>query len=210
MAKGQEPRQITLKSGETRWRGTVDAGPDPLTGKRRQRLITARTKAAYWDAVATVRASGAGAAAMPALTVRAYLLDHWFPAKDGSGIKPSTRYRYERTLHTRLLPAFGHLRLAKLSALDIERWLRELRTAKLAANTIAGYYLVLAQAMRQAYQWRLIDRNPCVGIRWPKPPRSRPPRVWTAPEATAFLAAQRGDRDEALWRVLLLGGLRVG
>lgn len=209
MAKGSDPKQVKLKSGEVRYRGKVDAGRDPGTGVRRQRTVSASTKREYWEKVAAVRDQHA-AGSEGRLLVRDYLLDHWLPWKASQGVRAVTLNRYEGAIRRRLIPAFGHLRLSALERRDVDQWLRRLREEGLADNTRSGVLMVLSQAIRMAYQWRYIERNPCVGVRLGKRAEPAPLRVWTASEAARFLHLTRDDPDGCLWRVLLLGALRVG
>jgi len=59
--------------------------------------------------------------------------------------------------------------------------------------------------------WDYLERNVCEGVRVGRGQRERPPRlVWTAAQATHFLACTHDEPDGLLWRLLLLGTLRIG
>jgi integrase len=69
---------------------------------------------------------------------------------------------------------------------------------------------VLALALHDAIEHRLLDRMPAGwGKLLPSPPR-RPPTVWTPEQVNRFLEATRGDRFFALWWLALLRGPRRG
>ncbi len=203
------PRRVTLKNGETRWRGTVETGRDPVSGKRRQKVITARTLAEFREqaARASLRRTPSSAGRQ---TVRDYLLDEWLPWKASTGIKPASLHRYEQDIRTHLMPAFGTKRLTDLTRRDVERWVQRSREGA-APETVRGRLAVLSQAMRQAYHWEYIERNPCDGVKVGRPEQPRVVRpVWSVEQSQHFLRASCDDPDHVLWRIFLLGWLRMG
>lgn len=66
---------------------------------------------------------------------------------------------------------------------------------------------MLNAVLTQAVRWGFIATNPADGAM--RPPKSKTHRrVWTQEQARQFLGAIRGDRLEALYRILILAGPR--
>lgn len=204
-----KPTKVTLKSGETRYRQKVEVGYDPISGKRRQKVITARTLDELRDKLKKVAAMRTPSSAGRML-VADYLRDEWLPWKESTGIKPASAHRYETDIVQHLIPAFGKMRLDQVTRRDVERWVQAMHKRGLAVNTMTDKLATLSQAMRQAYYWEYIERNPCDGVRVGRPDSRVVRPVWTVEQTRHFLHASRDDPDHLLWRVLLIGGLRIG
>ena len=191
------------------------AAPD---GRRRQRQETYTAPHDARDARAARRhaetrlAALVAAAAVPvpaasATTVAAHLtqwLDTIAPTVAGS-----TLYAYRGTVRRVLIPALGHLRLDRIGPNDAERLYAAHSAHGDAPATVRHYHTVLHRALADAVRWRLLPTNPIAGARPPRQDAGHPPH-WSAAEARAFLAAATGDPLEALWRLALDGGLRIG
>lgn len=203
-------KRIDLAGGGVSWRGVVSLGTTPA-GKRDQRRVSGTTKAACERAARAllVARDDHALARAGGLTVADFLTDHWLPAKEASGrIGPSTASRYDLAIRTHLVPGLGAVRLDRLSPLDVQRFYAD-RSAALAPATLAWLHGLLNQAMRSAVRLRLIPENPCAGVE--RPGGAAPEAAhWSVSEARAFLAATEADADALLWRLLLLGGLRLG
>lgn len=202
-----KPTKVVLTSGETRWRVKVELGRDPVSGKRRQRVLTARTQDELRAKVKKVAASRSPSTAGRML-VADYLRDEWLPWKESTGLKPATLYRYEKDIDKHLIPAFGSRRLDQVTRRDVERWVQRSRE-RYKASTLSIRLGLLSQALRQAVYWEFIDRNPCDGVRVggaPAPPKA----VWSVEQTRRFLHESRDDPDHLLWRVFIIGGLRIG
>lgn len=210
MARRGVCKRVVLTGGGVSWRGVVSLGTTPA-GKRDQRRVSAPTEAACEKAARALlaRRDGNALARSGGLTVAEYLTDHWLPAKEAAGrIGPSTASRYDLAIRTHLGPGLGALRLDRLSPLDVQRFYAD-RAATLSPSTLAWLHGLLNQAMRAAVRLRLIPENPCAGVE--RPGGASPEAAhWSVAEARAFLAATETDADALLWRLLLLGGLRLG
>ena len=202
-----KPARVTLKDGSTRWRQRVDLGRDPITGARRQTTVSAPTLKACQDAATRARSAAlSGAAAATTLTVERYLLDHWLPHKRASGIAGQTLGNYEADVRLHLIPAFGKVKLAKLSTLQVQGWVNG-QTAE--PSTIRQRLLVLRMACKQAVRWRLLTVSPCEGVVAPQvtPPT---PTVLSPGQLDRLLDASRDDPCYPAYCLLARCGLRVG
>src|SRR5262249_10120085 len=96
----------------------VDLGLDPVTGKRRQRAETFRTKDEAETALAKwVAEIDRGVVVDSANVTVAEYLDKWLASLEG--IEASSRRRYADLVRLHIKPRIGARRLAKLSPLDV-------------------------------------------------------------------------------------------
>ena len=192
-----------------RWHATVDLGRDPLTGKRRQKRVTALTRKALDQKIAALLTDpdqGKRPAA-DTMTVASFLTD-WAATLDTT-MRPSSANRYRRIVTGTLLPMIGDLRLARLTAFDIQRLETELGRQGYAPASVRLVHVVLHKALGSARKWGLIAANPCADVDAPR--RSEPEFArWSLEEARRFLAAAAGHDYEALWRMAITTGMRRG
>ena len=130
-------------------------------------------------------------------------------------LKPSAYRSYEQTARLYLIPGLGHHRLARLNPAAVQAFLDAKRAEitrtgrPFSARSIAIMRDVLRQALDDAEALGLVPRN--VG-KLVRPPRGkvRSAQSLTTAQARVLLAAIRGDRLEALYRLCLALGLRQG
>jgi hypothetical protein len=122
--------------GNVRKRGStysywLDIGPDPLTGKRRQRTKGGfRTKcecqAALNEAISALRS---GTLVQPSRrTVASFLVEEWLPAVRMAGLRDSTWASYRMNVEKHLVPGLGAIELQRLSPAQLNAFYRELLT----------------------------------------------------------------------------------
>ena len=193
----------------TSWYAVVDVGRDPTTGKRRQKRVSAPTRkeceALVRSALSAAEQGGGGDAGK--LTVRDYL-DRWL-ASIVPAVRPSTHRRYRDLMAGHVVPVVGTVKLAKLSALDVQRLYADRLAAGLSPTTVHQLHNVLHRALKQAIRWGLLVRNPTEAVDAPRPANPEC-KTWSAREVGAVLSAAAGDDLAALWRLALLTGMRRG
>lgn len=148
----------------------------------------------------------------PVLTV-AELLGRWLARKRSCA--PGTYASYAQQVRLYLNPHLGHIPLAELTADDVQDFVdaQAARTTARGRPFTAGSVRLALGALRQALKYAvvrgLVARNVALDARaWGA--RARRPRFLTTVEAARLLAAARGNRHEALYRVALILGLRQG
>ncbi len=195
------------KRGDS-WSALVDLPPDPVTGKRRRKRLTASTKREVQVLVAqTIQAAQTGFTDAGKLTVRDFL-SRWLDATAPT-LKPSTVRRYRDLIRLHVTPVLGNERLAKLAPADVQRLYADRLAAGLSPTSVRHVHGVLHRALGQAVRWGMVVRNVADAV---DPPRRSTPeaKTWDAGQVRAFLAATVGDDLEPLWRLALLAGLRRG
>lgn len=190
---------------------TVELPRDPITGKRRQKLITAPTKrevealAHQWE---HARATGVfGEADAQKLSVAAYL-QRWLDFMKPS-VRPSTHSRYSDLLTKHVLPFIGRKQLAKLNTLDLQTLYADRMMTGMSTTTVRLLHGIINKALKQAVRWSILTRNVAEAVDLPR--RATVEYVtWTPSQVSAFLAVAEADDLAALWRLALLTGLRRG
>ena len=99
--------------------------------------------------------------------------EQWLKARKGS-IGARTLSGYEEVVRDYIKPAFGNVRLRKLTPLHIEHALAAWREGtgakkhkaefKLKPRTVHRIFATLNSMLKQAVRWNMIVRNPCDGV----------------------------------------------
>jgi integrase len=190
---------------------TVELPPDPKTGKRRQKLLTARTKkeaeTLAAQLVANIANGGFGEAEAKKLTLSQYLA-RWYPSLEGA-VRPSTQRRYQDVLTQHVEPMLGTKNLSKLTPLEVQALYAEKLSAGLSPTTVALIHNILHRALKQAVRWGLLTRNVTEAV---TPPREAKLEyvTWNEQQVREFLVVSDGDEWAALWRLALTTGMRRG
>ena len=213
--RGQGEGGLYRRESDGLWVGTVDLGY--VDGKRKRRTVYATTQkaaAAKVKAERTKQGSGVNITAKRE-TLGAYLA-RWLADVKVSDRAPKTIDQYDRLVTKHLIPDLGHVMLDKLTASDVNRWLRakragdEVKKVKpLAPKTCNHLRGILRAALNQAIRDGLIARNPVAATK-PVKGGSRQIDPLTTAEMRTFLATVAGDPNELLYRVTLTLGLRLG
>lgn len=205
------------------WRAMIDIGPDPITGKRRQRRLGPyRSRREAERAVAKVLFDiQTGQAVDPGLggvTLADYLREQWLPARELRGLKPTTLANYRWVCEAYLIPRLGTIRLRNLGPREVvaffEAFSKETgRSGKpRSTRTIALTHRVLSMALGHAVRSGLVARNVAEGARDDLPRGETPVKseMWTPEELGRFLEATAGDRLYPLWVLAVTTGMRRG
>ncbi|MGY0231149.1 tyrosine-type recombinase/integrase [Longispora urticae] len=166
-------------------------------------------------------------------TVRAWL-ERWLEIVD-DGLRPTTSASYRRIVRRSLIPQLGSLRLSKLRTRDVQRALDRISRrvtptgGRIAASTVHRIRSVLRSSLNEAWRQGLVGRNPAWRSKVHSPGRPsavlwtaererlwrqtgvRPSvAVWDTPHVVAFLESVADDPLHAMWRLIVLRGLRRG
>jgi integrase len=143
------------------------------------------------------------------LTVATYLTEHWLPAMQARGLRPSTLARYESHVRCAIGPALGGLPLQAVMPTHLNKLYSNLRAAGRAPKTIRNVHGVLSKALADAERWGLVGRNPARLADVPAITRPKL-RVWSPEQTRAFLAVVASDRLFAVWLLAATTGMRRG
>ncbi len=210
--------------GSIRKRGStysywLDIGPDPVTGKRRQRTKGGfRTKrecqAALNEAISALRS---GTLVQPSRrTVASFLVEEWLPAVRMAGLRDSTWASYRMNVEKHLVPGLGAIELQRLSPAQLNAFYRELLT-RAAATPLAAWRRRRCATSTRSCIGRCAMR--CAGALWSatwltrltrRRPKTPEMQVWSPEQLRAFLDHVRADRLYAAWLLAATTGMRRG
>jgi integrase len=144
-----------------------------------------------------------------AQTVADYLVD-WLDAK-ARRLKPTTQARYRDYLRNDLLPAFGAVRLERLTHQHIDHFVRTQLAAGRGPVTLRRCVATLSSALNDAIRQHRLTHNAARYTAIPVPRRTERP-CWTVEEAAAFLRHCRRVDDPLaeLFDLLICTGMRKG
>lgn len=120
----------------------------------------------------------------------------------------STMVDYENVARNHIAPSLGQLKLRKLTATDVQRFLDKKRT-EVSATMTRHIRTVLSMAVRLAVSWDLASRNVVEFVRGPKS-EAKPVDPLDVDETRKLLAAAKGHRLEPLWLLAATLGVRRG
>ena len=87
------------------------------------------------------------------------LLDQFLEHAQARDRSPTTLRKYKSIVETVLRPELGEIKLAKLTARDLDRLYSKLTAKGNKATTVRRVHALMSAALRQAERWDLIDRN---------------------------------------------------
>jgi len=141
------------------WVGTVDAGRDPVTGRRRRPKVSAPTKDECKELVRQLldEKRRTGTVGRRDITVETVVRARLNNPPDR--VKSPVSQRVHEAHGARIITALGKKRLAKLTPGDVDRFLAGMAADGYARKTIADTRRLLADAIRRAERDGLVGRN---------------------------------------------------
>lgn len=160
------------KRKDGRWEGRYTAGYDPATGKRIIKNVLGKTQAEVKNKLAQAMEStkGLDVARMDDYTVASWLAE-WYELYAQPNIRIATAERYKMMVDIYTVPYLGNIKLAKLTAHDLQKLYKDLQengrvhpgkngNKGLSSTTVHSLHLMLHSAFDRAVKERLILRNP--------------------------------------------------
>jgi integrase len=132
--------------------------------------------------------------------------DEWIESR--VNVREATRQGYRQTFDRYIRPALGGTELQAITGEDLGRLYKGLLST-LSPSTVALVSRTLNKVLEDARRSKRIPENPNRDAEKPSKPAPEP-HPWPAEDVSAFLAAIRGDRFYALWRLPAFTGLRRG
>lgn len=146
--------------------------------------------------------------------------------KHNAHLALTTRLIQSRTLNGRVTDYFKGIPVAKITAADIKRFIRELEQTKssrtggkLSATTVHKHFKLLNHMLAKAVEWGIVVHNPCEDIprkEWPKPHYRHYP-IFEEDELQKFLSAVENIpetahiiKNKAMLYFALITGCRKG
>ena len=144
----------------------------------------------------------------------------WLAALENQGRKPTTLNGYRKALDGYFLPRLGDVALQELRASDLDALDADLlrsggrRGQGLSMTTVHHLHAVVNKMLHDAERKGLVIRNVAKLANAPSltTARSKGPemRVWSPDELARFLTSIEGNRNETMFRVMAMTGVRRG
>jgi integrase len=186
------------------WVGVLELERDPDTRKRRRRKVSAPTKTAAREKLAELRREYKASGVVPSatLTVQSAVND-WMSAlpQDASAITRQVLSGHA----ARINAALGRVRLARLSARQVDAALRTMADDGLSASTLRATRSVLVRSIRRAQRDGLVLVN-VAELADPPGGHRRKHRAMTKAQVQQLLASI----TDPWWRAYVLVGVMTG
>jgi integrase len=193
----------------------IDVGPDPVTGRRRQKSKGGfRTRKLAEAALRELSASvDAGTyVERSTMTVGAYL-DEWLEVVHPR-LRPTSVHSYRQAVE-HIKGRVGAIPLQSLQPLEVENLYKDLLSSggakgrPLSAKSVRNIHVVLRKALADAERLGLVVRNAAAAAKPPVPSKHEH-TTWTAEQLARFLTSIEGERLAAAFVVLATTGMRRG
>jgi integrase len=140
----------------------------------------------------------------------AHYLTGWLEAKSKT-LKPNTVRRYSDYVSKDLIPAFGKIRLERLSHSHILQFVTQQQAANRGPTTLRRCVTCLSSALNEAVRTRRLPYNAARFVRLPRLPRKELV-CWTNEEAGTFLryCHEVNDLHADLYELMICTGMRKG
>lgn len=196
------------------WRGVVDLGRDPFTGKRVQKVVTARTQRAARAKLREIQdeVEQYGAPLERTILVKDWA-EKWLDIARRSH-DPNSFITARTALTVWILPEIGRRHLKSLTAADVRKIHNNIMDAGRSAASSRRYIGTLSLMLEEARRQKLIRHNPCEDFKTSKNDEvaisSR--GAFTTEEGAAILlaAARLPNAEGSRWWFKLLAGQRQG
>ncbi len=194
----------------------VEFPPDPVTGKRRQRSKSFKTKKEAERALAEwlVEIERGTVVDGTKMTTGAYLA-YWLDAH-GHNLRPATLQQYRSLVNAHLIPALGAVALMKLSPAHLTALYAEKRKSGrrdgrggLSPRTVRHLHAVIREALDFAVRHQLVVRNVAEVIDAPRFDRKEM-ETWSPDEIQRFLTTTADHAYSPIWLLYITTGLRRG
>lgn len=124
--------------------------------------------------------------------------------------RPKTYLQYQGILAKYVLTPFKNHRLRDMHPMQIEKYLTQKQAEGVGDRTCQLIYAILHAALQTAVKKGLIGRNPMDAVEKPKVRNPRQKVTLEPYQVQQFLIAATGDRNEMLYQLAVVTGLRAG
>lgn len=141
----------------------------------------------------------------------AQLLDEFIQHSRSRGRSRKTVYEAERIARTILKPAFGSVRLNKLTTRHLDELYRRLRDQGHGPSSVRRYHAVLSAALSQAVRWQWLPANPAAQATLPVMPTAQLEAISIEDVGKLIESAEAANpRFAMLMKLGILTGARRG
>lgn len=207
------------RRGERSWAIVLDLGPDPVTGRRRQKWHTVQgtKRDAQRRLTELLKELQDGAYVEPSSETLGAYLARWLRDYAKPSLRQTTYESYESVARIHIVPAIGHLRLDRLKPTHLQQLYASRlaggradgREGGLSPRTVRYMHAIIREALKHAVKWGLLARNVADAVDPPRMARQEL-QAWSPADAQRFLAATQDDRLYPLYLMAITTGMRRG
>ena len=189
---------------------SVDLGRDPITGKRRERSETFKTKREAKAALARWQTEiERGMFVDRSTQTVADLLRYWLETSIKHNRSQNTYVNYRYHVNGHLIPALGHIQVQKLMVAQVQQFYADKIEGGAGRRTVELCHLCLHRALDTAVHLGVVGRNVTDAVQAPKTSREER-RAWSREEVRRFLAVARESHYGPVWLLMATTGMRRG
>ena len=123
-------------------------------------------------------------------------------------LKNSTRQHYEFFADKYLLPAWGTMRLRKMSVIELQDFFNSFHP-RLSPKSIRLMHACLRVHLNQAKVWEMIGKNPAIGVKLPRK-KQRKPTILLPLAMVGRVIEFLPDPTKTVVVLIVFGSLRIG
>ncbi|MCK6203978.1 tyrosine-type recombinase/integrase [Bacillus infantis] len=193
-----------------KWSFTMDAGRDPLTGKRKQVTRSGfKTKKEASEEAARITSELKTGEYQETSIRFSDVVTLWLEEKE-TNCRPSTLYSYKRALKAQIMPEFEKKIVSNIKPIDVHNFYQKLLKNGLTTKYISYVDGILKQILDKAVSFEIINSNPAKKTKRPKVQKVKQ-ESWTVDQANTFLAAAKLTAKHYIAYYLALHtGMRIG
>ncbi|MED1666120.1 site-specific integrase [Brevibacillus laterosporus] len=197
----------------SKWSFSVDIGPDPTTGKRKQKTVSGfKTKKEAEKACAELITQIENGLYVneSKITFGEFILD-WLDTVAKPTLRATTLAGYTSAIKSRLIPTFGIYKLVDIKPVQVMRYYSKLLSENVSEEYVNYLHSILTNSFNTAVKWGVIKNNILSQVDAPSRKRKQM-KVWTLEEANLFLRAVKKDKPHyyMLYLLAIYTGMRRG
>jgi integrase len=123
-------------------------------------------------------------------------------------LKNSTRQHYEFFMDKYLLPAWGTMRLRKMSVIELQDFFNSFHP-RLSPKSIRLMHACMRVHLNQAKIWEMIGKNPAIGVKLPRK-KQRKPTILLPLATVGRLIELLPEPTKTVVVLIVFGSLRIG
>ncbi len=191
-------------------RETTTFVPDPSMTKKQQEKAAQKFAAEFEEKVKNGNRIEGDKITLTEFTQK------WFETYGDNQLERTTIYRYHYLLDNLILPALGHMKLAKIRPFDVTKFLVSLTKDGVRQDGEAGGYAyetirkaktTLSAILSTAVKWEIIESNPCFKADMPKQDAPEETlKVYTLDQTKRLLQFAEDDYQASKARHLTVSG----
>jgi len=205
-----------IRRRKSSWELVFDLGPDPATGRRRQRFMSVRGSKKQAQAKLREILTSVDRGNFVELnrgTVGGFLR-WWLREYANANVRPRTAEGYAHKIERHLIPGLGAIPLAQLRPSHLQMFYRKALgegrldgKGGLSAQSVLHLHRILSKALSHAVRWGLLSRNVCSEADPPRP-ELREMRTLDDKGVLRFLDVARDTVYYTLFLLAIHTGLR--